>query len=768
MSIEHIEDLGITDFLNAVRNIAKMRATEKLDGANLWFGLDENGELFTSRAGKRAGAENFYSESEYPYFAAYNGFRAAHAALELVLTDIDSVLEPGDTVELEILYGRQPNAVTYGLDGKNFIAILRSVNETPQEKADKLAEILNNKEVTVNTEVVDTTDGVNLEHKKVEQVFKFVGVQKIESKDLESIDVTDSVDELQKFLDTRSTVSGLSNFELMTQSLTSVPKGERAAAKEAKDEILAKVKTKFKVKIKKELLDKFVSTIKSPLASGDLSGDEDNGIEGVVLVDPETGKQIKIVDKDNFTTINQFNFAVRNSIAGMVRTVDNNASIEARGGIVGVMRIRIADLLGNKNLAIGKVAKNIFTNNAGANANETIRNLAGTLNGSDFIGVKKKIQAIVAATIKDLDARLVEFKKNKESAGAYKLKLKSGKSMGLSPEIVKRTLMTFAETRRNLQELLLKVRGATTFEELIGELYGRAIRASSEDGQVNEELLIEAKRNYTDTTRYSSVKDGFDLLNIYIATVMMSVLMYKAEDKMGMKLLRDKPHYRMTKWEPDMSPLNFWGYVIWRSGTPAVEKILGKKKAAEIFKVVRKVPTAWSRYLHMDLSFARDVPIDWQDHYKTIKRLEQYPSINSDRLNTLLSNTFAYDTLTLDEKAKFLPKLYFFATQFVPTSPLLPRVRVIQDNMLLNANGENDEMVVKESLLKQIIAEDDGPTDPASAPVDSAGSQSAMSQQSTTAKDIATKQSPIGRGAMIVRRKRNPSIKRKRFERPKD
>lgn len=774
--IVHLEDLDIKDFIKAVRNIATMQASEKLDGSNLWAGLDERGELFTSRAGKRDGAEKFYSEADYPAFAAYNGFRATHAALMAKEADVKKALGPGDTFEVEVLFGRQPNAVTYGLGGKNFIAILRGVEGTSDTKIDQLTAVLNNSEVTVRTPVIDTTDGITLDRKMMEHVFRFVGVQKIKPEMLKSIDVEEAVKELEDYLDNASPVEGLSNFELMTTSLGSIPKAERAEAKEAKETVLANVKNKFKVRIKKELLDKFVSKIKPALAADDLSGDEDNGIEGVVLRDPATGEQIKIVDKDSFTTINQFNFAVRNQIGGMVRSTDDSASLESRGGLTGVMKIRIAEILGNKDLAIGRGAKKIFNDNKGDNPTSTLRNVAKSLNGADYIGAKKKIAAIVAATIDELDSMRETFNKTKDDVDTYRLKLKSGKAMGLSPEIVKRTMMTFAETRRNLVELLTKIKGTDNFEQLVAVLYGRAARAAhaeGEDDSIAEALdvdggaLLEA-RTYTDVARYQAVPDAFTLLNIYIGTFLLSALVYKADDKVGIRLLKDKPHYRLTKHKPEMSALNFWGYPVWRSSSPAVKKLIGKKTAAEIFKQARKVPPNWFKHLHMDLSFGKDVDIDWGDHLKTIRVLMQYPSVSTDRLNTLIAGVMDYETLSHDEKVKLVAKLYLFIMQFVPTSPLLTRLRVIQDNLLLNATGKNTQMVVTESLLKSIVNEEEGDGGSAPATPGSSNNNGNGEATATKAADIAEIERKITKNSVVIRRKRNPEIKKKRFSRPKD
>ena len=106
----------------------------------------------------------------------------------------------------------------------------------------------------------------------------------------------------------------------------------------------------------------------------------------------------------------------------------------------------------------------------------------------------------------------------------------------------------------------------------------------------------------------------------------------------------------------------------------------------------------------MDLSFGRDVPIDWEDHRKTLLLLQHYQGMNVDRVNTLLDNAFKYEQLTFDEKVKFIGKLYFFAVQFVPLSPLLTRIREIQYNLLTNANGENYQMVSEMRLLRSITS----------------------------------------------------------------
>ena len=757
--ITHIEDLDLQSFINVVSNISKMQASEKLDGAQLWFGLDADGKLYTSRAGKAKSAENVYSEAEYPYFASNNGFRAAHAALAAKETEIKSVLRPGDTIEIEVLFGRQPNAVTYGSGGKNFIAFLRGVEGTQEILVDQLANRLANQLVKVNVKVVNTVDGENLQLEPADFTFQFVSVQKIDTAKLRDIDVVKQLNALKSFLAKKSKLPGsnLTNFELLTGSLGSFDKAIRPQAKELKAQLTAKVLTDYKLPIKKELLSKFVHQIKSPLAADDLTPDEDIGIEGVVLRDPNNAdEQVKIVDKDTFTTINQFNYAVRASINGMVKTTDLTAPLESRGGLLGELKIMIADLLGNKELARTQGAKKVFSTLRGKTPEETVKNVAGELSGGDdYRATRRKILAMIDATLEKLATMLKDYKANKDN---FQLKLKSGKSLGHSPEIIRRTLLSFAESKRDLVELREKVAKTKNLTQLTVVLYGKiakAIFSTGAEAPIAEALLEEQrlleKRIFTDKAQYQG-KDGWTLLNIYLATVMMSTVIYKAEDRLGIRMLKDKTHCRLTTWSKEMSPLNFWGYVIWRCSTPQVERLIGRKVAKEIFRHARKAPPNWWRYLHMDLSFGRDVPIDWADHRKTLLLLQHFPGLNVDRVNTLLDNTFKFEQLSFDEKVKFLGKLYFYVNQFIPNSPLLTRIRAIQTNALVNANGENYQMVSELKLLKTISTLQEDDTAPSDAPVTTTTS----TVTSTTAASIA----PLEKRLTV-------KIKRRAWQKPK-
>lgn len=705
--VDHLEDLPIDQFLEVVANLSSMTGQEKLDGANLWIGVDDDGQFFASREGKRNNAERKYKPDEWPLVSANNQFRAAHAAMLTKEQEIKRVMRTGDTVEVEVLFGRQPNSVTYGADDKSYIAFLRGVNDTPDEIADHLSQSLVNQQAQAKVEIIDTSDGQNLETRNVDITFQFISPSKIDTAKLAAESGVDpELKKLESFLNAESSMPGKTNLELSQLNLTSVQTDQRVAAKKMKADVLAQIMTQFKLPIKNALLVK--SSGKSSLAAKDIKPDEDVGIEGIVLRDPNTGKQVKVVDKDVFTAINRFNQSMRGEVQSSLNTTDPDAPLESRGGLVGQLRIRIADTLGNRELAKPANVRKIMAPIKGDSATAAIKNLAKSLTAAeDFEGIKKKILAMTSETYKELAEKLAWFKENKQN---YRLKLKSGKEIGLSDETVKKTLLTFAEARRNLGEQYEKMKACTTLEQLLAVLYGPS--ANAVHNQVQESLLFE-KRKPKKSRKGTSIATGeisvtefkgkntLHLVNAYMATVFMTMVLFKADDKPGLKLAHDAKNYLLTKHNADMSPMNHWGTVIWRHKDfklePAAQLALGK--------VTKEIPTPWWKNLHFDFSKNNEVVIRWKEHAKTLRQLMDLSGVRSDRLNTLLDLSLRFDKLDVDEQRSALKKLIAFAHLFVSRSKLIPRLKFIEKHL---------KEPMAEGLLRTLAAlvEDDGGSAP--------------------------------------------------------
>jgi len=484
-SIEYLEDLSVKDFIDAIRNLHKSIVAEKLDGTALTFGLDDDGEFYTTRSGKGSSDKLCYKAADWGISAASNGFKATHAALKKHLETIKTVMQPGEAMDVEIMFGRQPNTIVYGLDGYNYIAFLKSTPGTnkelkvDQKKVKKLFNKLKDETSDVRTINVDTTDGENLVQAPTVTNWKFTTPEFIDTKHFEDSDVKAELEKLEKFLNKRNDKMSdilnrdVTNFEAAQVPLTDVRTAIRSQAKAAKEDINDAIMNKYKLPIKQTLLDKFVRTVKPRLQDRDVEPAEDLGMEGIVVLDPKTQKQFKIVDKETFTTLNRFNYEVRNNIRGVVRSEDEDAPLNLRGGLLGTAKIRIARLFNMPGLGKGYTTKKVIAKFKGANADETVANLAQSLQDADWRAYKEKINAIIVDTLKELQEALDNFKENFHD---YKVKLESGKEVGYTQEVVRRTLLVFAETRQSLKRMQSKIDEAQGMEDIIVGMFGKSIK----------------------------------------------------------------------------------------------------------------------------------------------------------------------------------------------------------------------------------------------------------------------------------------------------
>lgn len=484
-SIEYLEDLDVGDFIAAIRNLHKSIVAEKLDGTALTFGLDDDGEFYTTRSGKGSSDKLFYKAADWGISAASNGFKATHAALKKHLDVIKSIMEPGNAMDVEIMFGRQPNTIVYGLDGYNYIAFLKSTPGTnkelkvDQKKVKKLYNKLKDATSDVRTINVDTTDGENLIQAPTVTNWKFTTPEFINANHFADTDVNKDIDKLEKYLGRKNEPMSdllrkdVTNFEAAKMSLTEVKTPIRSQAKKIKEDVLDTIMNDYKLPIKQTLLDKFVSKVKPRLQDRDVEPSEDLGMEGIVVLDPKTQKQFKIVDKDTFSTLNKFNYEIRNNIRGVVRSEDEDAPLALRGGLLGTAKIRIARLFNMPGLGKGYTTKRVIAKFKGETPEETVTNIANSLGDADFRSYKEKILAIIANTSKELQETLDNFKANFHD---YKVKLENGKEVGYTPEVVRRTLLVFAETRQSLQRMRTKIEESQNMEDIVTGMFGKPIK----------------------------------------------------------------------------------------------------------------------------------------------------------------------------------------------------------------------------------------------------------------------------------------------------
>lgn len=489
--IAHLEDLDVESFIRAVEQLHKMHAVQKLDGANLRGGLDEKGRVYTSREQK--GGKRFYSQKDFPKNSAYDGFRAAHEVLVKMTGVLESILAPGEAFNMEVIYGDQPNTVFYGKDGFNYLAILEMLpgddpTHTPdQSKVDAIVEQMKGKVISVRSEMSETTDGENIIRTPTVSDWKITKSDIVDKNQVKEYNFESEIKALKKMLDSENAAAeklgkNMTNFEVLKD------KSQKLA--DERDRLQQQIMDDYKMPVKRELL-KLVDKQK-PSLRGNVGDDGAyHGIEGIIFTDPKTREKFKVVDKAVFSKINKFNYQVRNAIATRTLTNDPDAPMASKGGIVGDAKLRAIGLFGIGKVDVPNQTKKVLANFKGDSRDQTVKNIADSLHQVNFNAVKRKLEAIYINALDDLEEALNSFKK---SVDDYELELDSGKKIKYTPEIKRRTLMTFAESRKTLFHILKEIKKSGDIEDLIEVFFHRqldALHAGDADDEELTESLFE-------------------------------------------------------------------------------------------------------------------------------------------------------------------------------------------------------------------------------------------------------------------------------------
>lgn len=338
--IPHLEDLSVSDFINVVSCLENYEITEKVDGSQILFGLDEHG-FYTSRETK--GGTRVYAAEDYDLKFSTTYMRSAHKLLEAVLPELKGAgLKPGDQVEAEVLYGELPNVVPYSAD-RNYLIFLRTTEGTVN--IDRLKQKLIGHSLSITLEAPFTPDGRTIELREESNLWMFSRTPIIKVK-LPSLAV--QLKEMKKFLNTKDAITGKTYESIIATPLNKIPEWVAAGTwkdikehlKEKKEYINGMLHEGHMMPIKEILLNQLVRNTASPF--GPLL--EDGGwVEGVVLRDHD-GAMVKLVDKDKFGTIRENAWRVRNQLTESARSIDGDHSF------LGGLRVLMARALGHAEL----------------------------------------------------------------------------------------------------------------------------------------------------------------------------------------------------------------------------------------------------------------------------------------------------------------------------------------------------------------------------------------------------------------------------------
>jgi len=477
MSIKHIEDLTPTAFVQTLRNINEYTISEKLDGAQFAFGVDLNGEVYTSREGKLG--ERFYDVSDFPDTASMNGFKSAHAAIVRAQDIIKRVLDKGEAIEIEVLFGRQPNAIVYG---DNRMVMLRHLLGDAKtipatSKIELLATMLRNVRLYVVTDMIRLDPDASLKFHTISETttWRFNEVPTLQSGVIEQVPLYTLLDEFEEWLSQPSKVESVTNEDVINVKLNCIPVANRKQHQIAREEARTVAKERFMLPIKNLLVTHVLQTQKPTFQTVDIEPHEDIGIEGVVLRHNVSGDMVKIVDKQTFTIINQFNHSVRNLIKNTVRNRETfGIKNRFEGDIHNKMLSNIAQHFRNEKLGHIMTIRQAIMKHKGDSEQDTLNNIVANIDIS-FDDAKQQVFSALADAIVHL--RYLRLNYN-DLWQMLNHTLENGVTIRHTEEIYIRTNESFANYHAFLMQLVTRIsKEADTIQDILGILYEKQLKA---------------------------------------------------------------------------------------------------------------------------------------------------------------------------------------------------------------------------------------------------------------------------------------------------
>jgi hypothetical protein len=470
--ITHVEDLPVDEMIAALRNFEQYEISEKVDGSNLWFGVDEIG-FYTSRENK--GSEELIRD-ESSYGIAFNTtfMRAAHVAISKVVPSLlkAGAMSVGDAVEVEVLFGRLPNTVTYSAE-TNRVIFLRPTKGNPD--IDAIQNLTNGKRTRATLEAPYTLDGSTIKTTKEIFWWEFaktptVSGSSITSNEKITTELNAALDALESFMKGSSGIGEFTNAQVISMPLNTRPEGlsvaewknTKVVVKEKRAELNELLyssdnRSGFKHKIKEILLTKLVRQTQSEFGPSI----EDGGwIEGLVVRHPKTGDMFKIVDKDLFTAANKFVWQVRYDIGKPA------ASVSSAESFIGKMMIDLASTVGHPDLGTNQAKR--YLSKHGTTPEEILTSLSANVDATE---AKAELIVKLGRYKKQLEGLLNDYKREYKNLS---LDIEDRK-FEYNDDVHSRTLQSFAELNSRIDDFTRDARNAKTTSDLIMLLVGKKL-----------------------------------------------------------------------------------------------------------------------------------------------------------------------------------------------------------------------------------------------------------------------------------------------------
>lgn len=685
------EDLPIKKFIAQLKSIGSYTISAQADGLTFYFGIDSDGQFYTSAYSPNKRTKFSYKVTDYQLKVENNQFRAAHKAISKFSDDIKGILDNGQVIECQL----EAHAETqFGNTFSKIILVRPVIGEATIADAkviDTLYDAIGDKKTQVKVKQVTSINGEDLEEQEVITTWKVTKTKSVKGDGMLSSSKMKSIlSKLQDFLSKDNEVAHhhgmeFSNYDVASINLTQVPMKYRDVIETERDKLNKLILTKYKFPIKTELLKSIEDSV---------------GSQAALL---HKGSDSTWIASSEFKADGRFDTIPKRELSGMIRTTDKKATLEDRGGIEGVFQQRMAGLFGVPELQRPQSVGKVFKTFRGTSPRDTAAAFAQQFKEMSFNGVKTKVLAVLKYSKEQAEKKLQEFK---DTSNDFK-QVTGESEITYTQDEIKDNLGFYAQAINGYDDRMAEVGRSKSFTDLILALYGNAIY--SLHGQRMAESIIEEGSKLQNVS-LDQVKNmhGHDICHAYTATLLATQLLLRAQVKSAIPLIKDIKHSTLKQHSASMSQLNFWGLIAFSPFSTIVKSEMSKETLDQLKKLTGRIVVGRVAKIHRTLSTGSFVQ-DWELQESNARLLSMRLETRGSTINMAINGTRYWDDIPLSDKNTVIAKVFYYLQQHVHSSPLLVPLRQLANDTLTQAAKEHNLKnkqpltdIVDESLFSQL------------------------------------------------------------------
>jgi hypothetical protein len=246
------------------------------------------------------------------------------------------------------------------------------------------------------------------------------------------------------------------------------------------------------------------------------------------------------------------------------------------------------------------------------------------------------------------------------------------------------------------------------------------------------------------------------IANAYVANYVAALVLIRAHDEKGIKLLNDKRHAKLNSFSTSMSRPNFWGFIIFNSDIKNIKKIIQPSTAAELEQSAGRIVSA-RRIKLQNYTTLTDEKINWTDAAYSIKLLKVRFNLGYSKLENIANGIYHWESLDEMAKGDLLYNAFSYLMQSDNESDLLPRLRLLTNNKYLTVNSIVSTMGQKLNKVFRMM-EDEGGGDIGTG--DPGPGVNVTTPDGISSKDVGNLPMKFEKGKIIKRRKRNWKVRK--------